>query len=174
MAIFKGFTKGFIIGLFSFIAYYIGLAAALKLSSAVAVHFAGNDKQPSVWMPVLSFLLVFIIVVIAVNLIARLLRGVFTLSALGWLDRIAGIILFIVIYLFIFSILLFYAVKISLVSDEAIANSKVYPYISPIAPYMVSILGKLLPFFQDMFSQLQDFFQSAGSHFKAFLFHVKY
>ena len=38
VAVFKGFTKGFIVGIFSFIAFIIGLAAALKLSVIVAHH----------------------------------------------------------------------------------------------------------------------------------------
>ena len=164
MAVFKGYTKGFAIGLFSFIAYYIGLAAALKLSSTVAQHISGKDAQPSFWLPVLTFLGVFLAVVIIVNLLARLIREFFKLAALGWLDRIAGIILFVVIYLFIFSILLFYAVKISVFSEEVTSASRVYPYISPIAPSMVDFLGNLLPFFKDMFHELQNFFESTANH----------
>ena len=36
LAIFKGFSKGFIVGIFSLLAFIIGLAAALKLSVVVA------------------------------------------------------------------------------------------------------------------------------------------
>ena len=36
-ALFKGYTKGLVVAVFSFAAIIIGLAAALKLSSAVAV-----------------------------------------------------------------------------------------------------------------------------------------
>lgn len=125
-------------------------------------------------MPVLSFLLVFVVVVIAVNLLARLIRSMFSLASLGWMDRIAGIVLFIAIYLFIFSILLFYATKTSLLGGDAIAGSRVYPFISPMGPAMVDFLGKLLPFFKDMFTELQDFFQSSGENFKAFLLPMKY
>ncbi len=174
MAVFKGFTKGFIIGLFSFIAYYIGLAAALKLSSTVAQHIGGNDAQPSFWLPVLSFLGVFLAVVIIVNLLARVIREVFKLAALGWLDRIAGIILFVVLYLFIFSILLFYAVKISIFSEEVISASRVYSFISPIAPSMIEFLGKILPFFKNMFGELQSFFESASHNLSAAFILMKY
>lgn len=174
MAIFKGYTKGFIIGLFSFIGYFIGLAAALKLSTIVAQHIAGKEGQPSIWLPVFSFLLVFIAVVIAVNLLARLIRGALKLTALGWLDRLTGVVLFIIIYLFIFSILLFYAVKISIFQQPALSASHVYPYISPVAPHMVNFLGKILPIFKNMFLELQDFFSAAGENYKAFLFLLNY
>ncbi len=174
MAVFKGYTKGFIIGLFSFIAYYIGLAAALKLSSTVARYISGNDTHPSFWLPVLSFLGVFLAVVIIVNLLARVISGVLKLTTLGWLDKIAGIILFVVLYLFIFSILLFYAEKISMFSVEVTSASRVYSYIIPIAPAMVDFLGKILPFFKDIFIELQNFFQSAGDHLGVSFFLLKY
>lgn len=174
MAVFKGYTKGFIIGLFTFVAYYIGLAAALKLSSTVAQHIAGKDAHPSFWLPLLSFLGVFIAVVIIVNLFARMISGLFKLAALGWIDRIAGIVLFVVLYLFIFSILLFYAERISMFSDEVTSASKVYPYISPIAPSMIDFLGKALPFFKDMFNELQNFFESASHNLGTAFFLLEY
>ncbi len=42
LAIFKGLRKGLILGIFSLLAFLIGLAAALKLSAVVAVYL--NDK----------------------------------------------------------------------------------------------------------------------------------
>lgn len=156
-AIIKGYRTGFIVGLFSFIAYYIGLAAALKLSATVAKHFSKGGETHSLWMPVLSFLLVFIVVVLIVNVVARLLKSVASLTFLGWFDKAGGALLFIIIYIFIFSILIFYAVKISLFGTETVGASKVYPYIEPIAPKMIGFLGKILPFFGDLFKELQSY-----------------
>ena len=88
LAIFKGLRKGFILGIFSLLAFIIGLAAALKLSAVVAAYLQKNVVTASRWLPVLSFLLVFIVVILLVGLGARLIKKTIDFAMLGWLDRI--------------------------------------------------------------------------------------
>lgn len=159
VAIVKGLSKGFIVGLFSFLAYFIGLAAALKLSSSVAQRISGME-EPSAWMPVLAFSMVFIAVVLTVNLSARFIRSIVKSSSLGWMDRLGGVAFFLIIYLFIFSILVFYASELNWISNEAKETSRVYRFIAPIGPAMVNALGKVIPFFGDLFEKLKVFFEN--------------
>ena len=42
LALFKGFHRGLIVGLFSFVALLVGLAAALKLSTVVAGYLGDS------------------------------------------------------------------------------------------------------------------------------------
>ncbi|MEJ7673046.1 MAG: hypothetical protein WKF59_10115 [Chitinophagaceae bacterium] len=37
-------------------------------------------------------------------------------------------------------------------------DSKLYPYIAPWGPKVMDSLGRIVPIFKDMFTQLQDFF----------------
>lgn len=159
MAVIKGLSKGFIVGLFSFLAYFIGLAAALKLSSAVAAYIQGGE-EPSVWMPVIAFFMVFMAVVLLVNLSARFVRGLVKAATLGWADRLGGVAFFLIIYIFIFSVLIFYAGELKWLSEDMRDASKVYPYVAPVGPFMVNALGKVFPFFQDLFEQLKLFFEN--------------
>ena len=162
ISVFKGFTKGFIVALFSFLAFIIGLAAALKLST-LAANYIGNAVNISQrWLPVLAFFVVFLIVVLAIRLGAKMLEGVVKLAMLGWLNRLGGIIFYILIYFFIFSILLFYAQQLHLLKPETIEASVSYPWIQPIAPKIMSIMGAVIPFFKDMFDQLLQFFQNVS------------
>jgi membrane protein required for colicin V production len=86
-AIIKGFQKGLIVAVFSFIAFFIGLAAALKLSAVVAAYLGKSVKISDQWLPVISFIVVFIIVIILVNLGARAIEKVFQLAMLGWITK---------------------------------------------------------------------------------------
>src|SRR6185312_13039700 len=86
LAIFKGLSKGFIVGIFSLLAFIIGLAAALKLSVVVANYLSKNIISATKWLPVISFLLVFIVVVLLVGLGARILKKTVEFAMLGWLD----------------------------------------------------------------------------------------
>ncbi|MCO6498691.1 MAG: CvpA family protein [Chitinophagaceae bacterium] len=158
-AVFKGFSKGLVVSALSFVAYYIGLAAALKLSAVVAGYLS-HDKDPSPWLPLYSFVLVFIGVVLIINFASRALRTIIRIGQLGIFDRLGGVAFYILIYLFIFSILIFYGEKLGFISYEMKKSSIACRYIGPIAPAMVGFLGKMIPVFGDLFSQLKDYFGS--------------
>ena len=159
-AIIKGYQKGLIIALFSIIAFVVGLAAALKLSAAVAVYLEHSTTVSSKWLPAISFILVFILVVILVQLGAKLLQKTFELVLLGWLNRLFGIVLYIILYTLIFSVFLFYADKMQLFDTTTIDSSKTYPFIQPFGPKVIETIGQLLPIFKGMFTQLESFFES--------------
>lgn len=162
MAIFKGISKGFIVAVFSLLAFIIGLAAALKLSSVVAVHLREKMSISGYWLPILAFLLVFIAVVFVVRFGAALVKKAVSIVFLGWVDALAGIILFAVMYLMVFSVILFFATRIHLISAETQAASRTYSFIEPFGPKVMALLGKAIPFFGHMFSDLSAFFQSAS------------
>ena len=112
LAVFKGLRKGFIVAVFSFFAYLIGLAAALKLSALMADYIGTNVQVSQRWLPFLAFFVVFVIVILLVRLGAKAIEGAVRLLLLGWLNRLSGALLYILLYFFIYSILLFYATQL--------------------------------------------------------------
>jgi membrane protein required for colicin V production len=162
LAIFSGLRKGLIVGIFSFLAYIIGMAAALKLSASVAQRLAAHTETANKWLPLISFLLVFIAVVVIVHLVARIIQKAVEMVMLGWLNRIGGAFLYMLMYSMIFSILLFYASKMYVISAETIKESQVYPYIAPFGPRVIEQLGVISPWFKNMFAGLGDFLGKAG------------
>lgn len=160
LAIFKGFSKGFIIAIFSLFAFIIGLAAALKLSAVLAAYLQKNVMSSTKWLPFISFFLVFIIVVLLVGLTARLIRKTFQLAMLGWLDRLFGILLYIILYIILLSIILFFVEKMLLLKPKVISSSYSYEFIKPWGPKVIERLGNMIPLFKNMFMQLQSFFES--------------
>ncbi|MEO7444022.1 MAG: CvpA family protein [Ferruginibacter sp.] len=158
-AIIKGLRKGLIVALFSFLAFFVGLAAALKLSTVVAARLGSASGESSRFLPLLSFILVFLAVAFLVSLAGRLLQKTFEVAMLGWANRIGGIIFYILLYSMTFSILLFYISQLHLISAETQSTSIFYGYLQPLAPAVMNALGKIIPFFSNMFTQLQGFFQ---------------
>jgi membrane protein required for colicin V production len=158
----RGYQKGLIIAVFSIIAFVVGLAAALKLSAAVA-GWLGNHAAISVkWLPFLSFALVFFIVVLLVRWGARLIEKTFKMALLGWVNRLGGIIFYVALYMIVFSIFLFYAEKIHLLDPATIQASQTYPFVQPWAPVVIDGFGKVIPLFKDTFAQLEMFFSTVG------------
>lgn len=162
----KGLRNGFVVAVFSFLAFIIGLAAALKLSAVAADYLGNNSNIGERWLPFIAFAAVFLIVVLLVRIGAKAIEGALRIAMLGWLNKLGGVLLYFLLYLFIYSILLFYADQLHLIKKETLSSSILYPYIAPLAPKIINALGYILPFFKDMFAQLQDFFDGVAQKAK--------
>ena len=162
LALLKGYRQGLIVALFSVIAFIIGLAAALKLSAVVADHLGKAVKVSDKWLPIISFAVVFLIVVLLVRLGARFIQKTVELAMLGWLNRLGGILLYAGLYILIFSILLFYADQLGFIKPETKNGSVTYSYIQPWGPKLMDGLGKIIPVFKGMFEDLEGFFDSVS------------
>ena len=154
----KGYQKGLVIALFSIIAFIIGLAAALKLSSVVAGWLGNNANISARWLPFLSFAIVFFVVVLLVRWGGKLIEKTFEMALLGWVNRLGGIIFYAVLYIIIFSVFLFYAENVHLIKPETIKASQTYSFVQPWGPVVINNFGKVIPIFKDMFSDLEAFF----------------
>ena len=162
IACFKGLRKGFIIAIFSVLGFIIGIAAALKLSAVVALKLAAHTGIAK-WLPALSFLLVFLAAAFVVNLVGKIIQKTFETVMLGWVNRLAGILLFTLLYSIIYSVFLFYAVQLHFISLETVNNSAVYPYLQPLAPKIINSVGTVIPWFRNMFNELEQFFEGLSS-----------
>ena len=158
LAIIKGYQRGLIVGVFSLLAIIIGLAAAIKLSAVVAGWIGKAVKVSEQWLPVISFVIVFLIVVLMVRWGANAVQRMAETIMLGWANRIGGVILYIAIYITGFSIILFYAEQIKIIQPATIDKSVSYSFIQPWGPKAINGIGSMIPFFKNMFSELEEFF----------------
>lgn len=161
-AIIKGISRGFIVAVFSFLAIIIGVAAAMKLSYIVANWLQHSFNTGKQWLPFLSFLIVLIGVIILVRLLANLIQKAINFSMLGWLNKLGGILLYILLYVSVYSIFLFYLTKMNIIKVETIMASYTYWFIEPLGPKVVNLIGALIPVFKNLFQQLSNFFGSVA------------
>ncbi len=162
LAIYKGYNRGLIVAIFSFVGLIVGLAAAIKLSAFVANWLSKNTHIGLGWLPVLSFVIVFICVVFLIKLIAGILQKSVELMLMGWANRVGGILLYASLFTMVFSVLLFYAVQLNVLTTESISTSKCYGFVKPWAGYFINGVGKVFPIFKGLFSQLEAYFQLAS------------
>lgn len=166
MAIFKGFKNGLVVAVFSFIAIFVGLAAAVKCSAVAAQWLSDSTNISARWLPILAFILVMAVVVLLVRLGAKLIEKSLTVVMLGWANRLGGIILYAVLYTTVFSVLLFYAKQIHILKDTSIAKSVVYPYIAGWGPKGIEVFSAVLPFLKNSFAELESFFAGVADKAK--------
>jgi membrane protein required for colicin V production len=107
------------------------------------------------------------VVIIIVRLLAGIIRKSFQLLMLGWVDTIGGILLYMLIYLTVYSVILFFAEKVHMIGSEQIQASKVYSFIEPLGPKILGGIGYIIPVFKGLFTELERFFEAIGDKIPA-------
>jgi membrane protein required for colicin V production len=165
-ALVKGYRNGFVVAVFSFLGIIIGLAAAMKLSTVVAGWLKDSTSISATWLPFLSFLLVMIGVMLLVRLGAKLIQSAMELVMLGWLNKLSGIVLYAALFITLYSVLLFYAIKLQWLKPEVMQASQVYAFVQPWGPKAIDLFGAVIPWFKGMFEELSRFFENIHQQVK--------
>lgn len=163
LACIKGFRRGMVLAVFSIIAFIVGLAAALKLSTVVAGWMKDSLSVSAKWLPFISFVVVFFGVVLLVRWGGKLIERSIQVVMLGWLNRIGGIAFYAALYIIIFSIFLFYIAKLQLLKPPVIESSLTYRFVQPWGPKVIDCFGSIIPVFKDMFTRLEEFFSGLSN-----------
>ena len=158
----RGYMKGFILAAFSVLAILLGIICALKLSQAFAAWMLAKGYVSSGWVQVVSYIAMFVAVVIVVNLLGRLLQKAVEGLMLGFINKLIGGVLYAFLGIILWSSLLWIGNKMSIITPQTIAASKTFSWLSQVAPWFFQQAGHLLPFVKDTFSKLDHFFDSVN------------
>ncbi len=150
-----GYTKGIIYSLFSLIAYFLGIVAALKFSY-MAASFVKEKLNPDPTMTaVISFILVFVIVVLLVRFIAWALENILQSFSLNLPNKIIGGAIHALVGIYVLCVLLWFINKWGALPETQRTASHVYPYIDDTAPTVIEYSGKVIPMFKDAFHDFE-------------------
>jgi len=89
---YQGFTKGFIITIASLAALILGIFGAIKFSGYTAEILSEKMKINPDNMDLIAFAVTFILIVIATHLVARLTDKLVKAVALGFANRLVGVL----------------------------------------------------------------------------------
>jgi len=144
---YKGYSKGFIIEIASLIALGLGVWGGVKFSSISADYLSQLFDISSKLMPLISFAVTFIAIVIAVFTIAKLLQKIVKMVALGFINRLAGLIFGCLKFALILSVVINLVgvinEQIPFIDDEIQNSSLLYNPISKVAQILIPGLKDL-------------------------------
>ena len=163
-AFFRGYKKGIVVALCSFIGILLGMLCALKLSGSLGAYLMAQGWVTSAWAQICAYALLFLGVLWLVRLLAGLIEGVLKAAMLGLVNRITGGLLYVAIGMIIWSSVLWVGNRAHLLSPETIAGSHTYEFFVPVAPWVFAHVGAVLPFAKDTFADLEHFFDSVNQH----------
>ena len=139
--IYKGFSKGLIKSLATLAALILGIIGAIKFSGFTSVILASNFNFDVTYLPLISFAITFIGIIIGVHFVARLLDKIVSAVALGGINRIAGALFGLIKFGFIVSVVLiilnYIDKQVSFLPPEKVENSLLYEPVSKFAPTII-------------------------------------
>ncbi|MDQ4140015.1 MAG: CvpA family protein, partial [Bacteroidota bacterium] len=143
----------------SLVAWFIGVIFGLQfLNSAIPV-MRGIIGEAYGLLPFITFLVVFILIILGVRLAGIIGKKIIHLTPLGMFDNLAGGVLGGLKWCFGVSLFL-YVLNLANISitEEAIKKSEVYPVIVKATPYALEVLGFFLPFVKYLLGTLKGLF----------------
>lgn len=141
------------------IALVLGFILGLKLLTTVIPviqQFIGNAYG---LLPFVSFLAVFISVIVGVRFLGILLKKFLDITPLGVFDNLLGGVLGGLKFCLAISLLLYVSGLAGIsVSGNMASTSVVYPVVLKATPYALEIMGYLLPFVKGILATLKGLF----------------
>ena len=138
---YKGFKKGLIIEVASLVALFLGVWGGVKFSSISAKYLSEMFSISEKIMPLISFSITFVGIVIVVFMLAKLLQKVIKMVALGTINKIAGGAFSVLKFTLIISIVLTLVnnvnSEIGFIEPEMESSSLLYKPISSLAPTII-------------------------------------
>ncbi len=148
--------KGLVVELFSFVGFFAGLFAAIKLTIPIAQNFF-LDSNYFQLLTVAVFVVLFILVLLIVTMLGKILKKVIDITFLGFFDNVLGAVASLFKWAFIFSVLIWVFDSIGIrLSQEIQDESFIYPLIETIGPKVFDWMSQIMPFIKDMIENLEN------------------
>ncbi len=142
---YRGITKGFLIMAASLAALVLGVWGAIRFSDLTAAFLVEQFGWSTRYLSLIAFAITFVGIVLIVHLLARGLDKLLKAVALGFLNRLAGLLFGVLKTAFIISILLVIVNSIDrrvpFIPEQHKENSLLYEPLSKFAPAIFPYLN---------------------------------
>ncbi len=140
-----GYTQGIITTVFNTLAYVFGIVLAFKITPTTTnlLERMFNSSNPTMYIVAFVVNVAFIMFVLrtAATAFEKALQAVY----LGFFNRILGGTIMAMLAVLIYSVLLWFAVKVQLVNEATIRQSRTYPLLKEIPGKAKSIAIRMKP-----------------------------
>jgi membrane protein required for colicin V production len=153
---FRGFQKGFVLEVIGIIGFMLGIIAGLYFTPYLSDLFSGLFEQHQGLVRIICFIIIFIVVVVAFNLVGVALKKTIDLTPLGMFDDVAGALVGILLWAITLSFLLWFTELFGIkLSTEYTDGSLLYPFLADLAPVIVETVSTVMPSVKDFFDSLR-------------------
>lgn len=153
---YKGYQTGLLIQIITFLAFIIAIITAFHLGqNGINSLKKWIDVDKSL-LPVISFILIFLLVLITIIFFGRFLTRILHQTLLGSIDQYSGAFVGILKTAFGLGCILWLLDKSGLKIPIQYTNeSFVYPWLTEYSPGIIHFISKIIPF-QDILDKVED------------------
>ena len=148
--LFQGYRKGIIISLASIVALVLGIYVAVHFSNYLDATLMEHLHPSRKWLPILSFSITFMVVVIGVMLVAKLTEKLVDVVGMGFINHLGGAVLGLVKGVILISILMFIFKSIDPKEKWLTAQDKkgsvFYSHVAEVFPKLMKAFGGEIKF----------------------------
>jgi membrane protein required for colicin V production len=150
----NGYKEGFLMELISLVTILLGVLGGFKLMGEGMIFLQERFNADKSTLPYISFIVIFLIIVVLVRLLGKLIKNSIDKSFLGTLDQSMGGILGVFKTLFMLSIVIWIMDSLKIVPKaEWTEGSWLYPFTARLAPRTADWVGGFIPVFKEIFRQ---------------------
>lgn len=108
-------------------------------------------------LPYVSFILIFVLIVILVNLLGKSIKKVLDMTLLGNFDNLVGSIIGFLKWAFAISVIIWISSGFGLdFPADWTHNSFLFPFVEAVAPKVIEWLGAVFPFLEGMVDSVKE------------------
>lgn len=146
-SLYFGIKNGLVRQIISVAVIYLGITLSLRFADPVSQWVTGLVRMQPFWAKTVSFIIIFAAVALVLNLLGNIIQKAISATAVGFLNRLLGILLSLLIFMFIVSLGVYMTDSLNeltgFISKEKLADSKLYPFMLNFAktffPYLKSL-----------------------------------
>ena len=152
----KGYMHGFVVEVFSFFGFFVGLIIALQLTIPVTVRFFSDSEYFDI-VAILVFIVLFVLLGLAIKMGARFIKNVLDMTIFGMVDNLIGAVTGIVKWAFLISAVLWVLNSVGVTFEKGLASdSIILPYLLDFSPVVFGWIAGFIPFVQDLIDTMKD------------------
>lgn len=137
----RGYLNGFFVELTSLVALVAAIYGSIHFSNYASDWLMINTEWDNSTITIVSFVITFIVIILVITYAGKLLTKLVKTVQLSFLNKIAGGAFGLLKLAFIASVILMFvnsaAGEVELIDPETEENALVYPYVEPLAPYLL-------------------------------------
>lgn len=155
---YRGFQKGLLLELIALSSIFLAVILSMRFMPVVSDFLYKTFPDLGGTIPLVSFIIVFVIVLVILNLVGKSIKKVLDLTLLGRLDDIMGLIVGLLKVSIILSFMIWiYNNLLGEVPEDWVGNSILFPYIQKLAPKLVDSLDFLFPYMEVIKEKIKNF-----------------
>ena len=152
----NGFKKGLLLEIIGIFAFVLAIIGGFKLMELGMTYLEGYFEGFNNLLPFISFLIIFLAILILINMLGKVVKKMVDLTLLGGVDKFAGAIIGIAKWAIGLSIVLwlthYFGIELPGQNEELV----LYPFLTELAPNVIESAAVILPFAEELFDSIKD------------------